>query len=96
MSLNYKGLLVKTIWVEYPDIESLYHKLNLEATSKSPDGGPLYTLPVIYDPSTGSTVSDSAAIAKYLDKTYPNTPVLFHKGTDAFQTAFLDAWHEIL
>jgi len=50
----------------------------------------MYTLPVIFDPSTGKTVSESFEIAQYLDKTYPDKPIL-PKGTKALQAAFLDA-----
>lgn len=45
-------------------------------------------MPVIRDPSTGTVVSDSQKIALYLDKTYPNTPLLFPHGTQTFQVAF--------
>ena len=40
--------------------------------------------------------SDSAEIAKYLDKTYPDTPKLFPQGSGALQEAFLDgAWSSV-
>lgn len=87
-ALNYKGLPLKTEWIEYPDIADLYPKLGIKATAQK-GGKPYYTLPVIHDPNTGSTISESAAIVKYLDKTYPQTPVLFPKGTDAFQAIFV-------
>lgn len=87
--MNIKGLLYKTEWVEAPDIESLCLKIGALPTSKKPDGRPLYTLPVIYDPFTKRAISESAAIAKYLDITYPTTPVLFPPGTDALQAVFL-------
>lgn len=44
---------------------------------------------MIYDPSTGTVVVDSYPIAKYLEKTYPDTPKLFPAGTDAFQAFFI-------
>lgn len=92
-ALNYKGLKYKTEWVEYPDIAGVVQKLGGKPTEKTPDGRDHYTLPVIYDPNTKKVVEDSAAIAKYLDETYPDTPKLFPAGTDAFQAAFLDfAW----
>ncbi|KAK0188375.1 hypothetical protein F5146DRAFT_663211 [Armillaria mellea] len=42
-------------------------------------------------PSTGALVSDSAAIAQYLDRTYPETPSVIPKGTDALHHAFTEA-----
>lgn len=35
-----------------------------------------YTVPVIKDPNTGAVVSDSHAIAKYLDEIYPDKPLI--------------------
>ena len=59
-------------------------------------GSPTYTLPVIYDPNTNKYVSESAAIAEYLDQTYTETPQLFPPGTAALQTAFVEmAWPSI-
>ncbi|KAK7690189.1 hypothetical protein QCA50_006840 [Cerrena zonata] len=86
--LAYKGLPFKTEWVEYPDIESLCKKLGAPPTWKNDDGSPLYTLPVIYDPSTKTVVEESFKIAKYLDKTYPNTPRLIPDNTAALQSGF--------
>ncbi|KAG5649664.1 hypothetical protein H0H81_002595 [Sphagnurus paluster] len=51
-----------------------------------------YTLPAIYDPSTDTTLAESASIAEYLDTTYPDTPRLFPPGTRALQYAFVDAF----
>ena len=52
----------------------------------------MYTFPAIVDPTTGAALADSAAIAHYLDATYPDTPRAFPAGTDtliaAFQAAF--------
>lgn len=95
-SLNYKGLSHKTEWVEFPDIEPLCKKLGLPPTRVPPTGPPNYTLPAIYDPNTKKYVVESAAIARYLDETYPETPLLFPPGTAALQTAFIDiAWPSI-
>lgn len=89
-SLNIKGLPYQTIWVEFPDIERLYEELNLKPASTTE---PFYTLPVIHDPSTNKTISDSVEIAHYLDATYPSTTQLFPPGSEAlqvldFRTAF--------
>ncbi|EMD40020.1 CsMn06 [Gelatoporia subvermispora B] len=94
-TLNFKGIPYKTIWVEYPDIASVCKEIGAEPTSIRPDG-PYYTLPVIHDPSTGKTISDSAAIARYLDKTYPDTPVVIPPETDALHAAFNFAFSEAI
>lgn len=90
-SLNYKGIPYKTEWVEYPDIEDLCKKIGAPATDKKADGRPHYTLPVIFDPSTGLAVADSILIAQYLDKQYPSTPKLLPQGTEVLQYAFFAA-----
>ncbi|ESK92680.1 hypothetical protein Moror_16013 [Moniliophthora roreri MCA 2997] len=89
-TLNYKGLAFRTIWVEYPDIEATCRKLGVLPTSTKPDGSPLYTFPVIHDPNTGVSISESLHIAEYLDKTYPDTPRVIAPGTRALQAAFID------
>ncbi|KAK0202353.1 hypothetical protein DFS33DRAFT_1275466 [Desarmillaria ectypa] len=89
--LNYKGIPYRTKWVEYPHIEALYKKLGAQASSTKDDGTPYYTLPLLHDHSTGALVSDSAAIARYLDKTYPETPIAIPAGTDALHYAFNEA-----
>ncbi|KAJ3486894.1 hypothetical protein NLJ89_g11766 [Agrocybe chaxingu] len=96
--LNYKRIPYKTEWVEYPDIEPLCKRVGIAPTSKKEDGSGRdhYTLPAIYDPSTGAYVSDSFAIAQYLDKTYPDTPRIFPGGTDGLQAAFEPAFRSNL
>jgi len=83
IALNYKGIPYKTEWVEYPEIEETLKKLGGAPTSKKKDGGDHYTLPAIYDSSTGKSVTDSMNIAIYLDEEYPDTPPLFPNGTHA-------------
>ncbi|KAI5834258.1 hypothetical protein K523DRAFT_294171 [Schizophyllum commune Tattone D] len=87
-ALNFKALPFRTEWVEYPDIEAKCKEVGAEPTGTR-DGKPLYTVPVIQDPSTGRVVSDGPKIAKYLDGTYPETPKLFPSGTEAKQTEVL-------
>lgn len=95
-ALNFKGIVYRTEWVEYPDIEALSKRIGAPPTGKWPDSTSYYSLPAIYDPSTKKAVSDSAEIAKYLDETYPDTPTLFPTGTVALQTLFLDwAWDNV-
>lgn len=87
---------MKTEWVEYTDIGALYKRLGVEPTAKRPDGSLYCSLPLIYDPSTKTHVSDSYQIALYLDKTYPDTPPLFPKGTLAFHQVFQATYYKIL
>jgi len=95
--LNYKGISYKTEWVEYPDIAEHSKKLGLKPTGKNPwDGTDYYTLPAIYDPSTGKYINDTWEIAVYLEKQYPDTPSLFYNNTHALQAAFLDAYNDSL
>ncbi|KAH9930239.1 uncharacterized protein B0H18DRAFT_873330 [Fomitopsis serialis] len=86
-ALNYKGIPYRTEWVEYTEIASLLTSLGVEA-SPSPIS---FTLPAIYDPRTGTAMMDSLKIARYLDETYPDTPVLLPPDTRVFQHAFQDA-----
>ena len=60
-------------------------------TSKYPDGSDVYTLPVLRDPNTGATITDSWNIAVYLDNTYPEKPV-FPKDTKGLISAFDTAY----
>ncbi|EPQ54411.1 hypothetical protein GLOTRDRAFT_76907 [Gloeophyllum trabeum ATCC 11539] len=90
-ALQLKGIPFKTVWVEFPDIESVCKSLGAPPTSVWPDGQPMYTLPVIKDPGTNTVLADSWAIAKYLDATYTARPPLIPEGTDGLQAAFSDA-----
>jgi len=89
-ALNIKGLPYRTVWVEYPDIEPLCKKIGAAKTNSL---SAAYTLPVIHDPAHNAVVSDSIEIARYLDKTYPDTIPLFPRGSQALQAAFQSA-HE--
>ncbi|GLB38801.1 putative glutathione S-transferase, N-terminal domain [Lyophyllum shimeji] len=95
-SLNYKGILYRTEWVEYPDIEATCKRIGAPYTEKREDGTPLYTLPAIHDPSTGVSLADSVLIAEYLDATYPDTPKLLPPGSRTIQHAFLAAYRLML
>ncbi|KAF9041079.1 hypothetical protein BDZ89DRAFT_1060370 [Hymenopellis radicata] len=88
-ALNYKGLPHQTVWVEYPDIADLYKKNGAEACEIK-NGAPHYTLPLLHDASTGKFVSDSTAIAQYLEATYPDTPRLFPEGSSPILARFRD------
>ncbi|KAI0366495.1 hypothetical protein BV20DRAFT_971836 [Pilatotrama ljubarskyi] len=71
-ALNYKRIPYKTAWVEYPDIAHTCQSIGIGPTGTWPDGTPMYTLPAIWDPSTGTALAGSLAIARYLDATYPD------------------------
>lgn len=88
-TLNYKGIPYRTEWIEYPEIAPLLTSLGVEA---NPPPTPFpFTLPAIYDPRTRIAMMDSIKIARYLDETYPDTPVLLPPETRVFQHAFQDA-----
>ncbi|KAF7297785.1 GST N-terminal domain-containing protein [Mycena kentingensis (nom. inval.)] len=99
-ALNFKSLPYQTTWVEYPDIEALYTEtLKIPPCQILRSGKPYYCLPVIYDPNTDTTISDSLRIADYLDKTYPTSGagLLFPGGapTRALQAGFIAAYDSV-
>jgi glutathione S-transferase len=87
-----KGLEYRTVFVDFPDIESLCIKLGAKPTGLKRDSSrsPRYTLPIIHDPRHGhEVISDSFAIAEYLNNTYSSTLKSFPSGTKALQAAFI-------
>ena len=74
--LNYKKLPYTTTWLEFPEIEPTATQIGAPPTGRKPDGSPFYTTPIIHDPNTNKTLSNSIDIARYLDDTYPDTLVL--------------------
>jgi len=91
LALAFKGLPYKTVWIEYPDIAAHCQKIGAKPTGTNDDGTPVYTLPVIRDPNTDAVVSDSYAIAEYLDANYATTRSLIPAGTEGFHAAFFSA-----
>lgn len=87
LALNYKQIPYKTVWVEFADVQAVGKRIGATPSTTYPDGTPRYTLPTIYDPNTGRTVSDSVAIAKYLDEQYSEHR-LFPDGTVDAQVEF--------
>jgi glutathione S-transferase len=61
--------------------------------NKSDGVTPHYTLPAIYDPITKTGLTDSLAIALYLDAKYPDTPKLIPEGTLTFHKAWGTAFN---
>jgi glutathione S-transferase len=88
-NLIYKRIPFETVWVAFADVESVSKEHGFAPTSTRPDGSPHYTLPAIRDQETGRAVTDSFAIAQYLDEKYPARPVI-PSGTESLQTAFVD------
>jgi glutathione S-transferase len=84
--LNYKKLPYKTVYLEFPDIEPEFKKLGIPPSGAP--GHPPYTCPSIIDHSNNTPMTDSYAIAEYLDAAYPDTPKVFPPGTEALQAAF--------
>ncbi|KAK7450584.1 hypothetical protein VKT23_012893 [Stygiomarasmius scandens] len=96
-SLNFKGIPYKTVWIEYPDIEKTLKELGIAASATKADGKtPHYTLPAIYDPSTKTGLTESLAIAEYLDKKYPDKPLLIPRGTTALHKAWITSLVPVL
>ena len=89
--LNYKQLPYKTVWLSFPDIEPTLSKLGAKTTVKHPEdpAKPYYTVPVILDENGDEPqlITDSLAIAIYLDEKYPEKPILPKKGV-ALEYAF--------
>lgn len=96
--LTFKGLPFQTVWLEFPDIKPFYEQHSLAPTTLLDIKGaptPVDTLPIIMDPNTNRLITDSFAIAQYLDEQYPDTPKVLPNNTAAlvhvFQTAFRNA-----
>lgn len=86
--LGHKGLPHEIIWVESRNIA-----VTMKGIGASPTAGERHTLPVIKDPNTGAVISDSHAIAKYLDEAYPDKPLIprgAHVLVQTFETLFIN------
>jgi glutathione S-transferase len=92
--LNYKRLRYRTVWVEFQDVERTLRHIGAPPSAMRPDGRPVYTLPVLVDPNTPTTLSNTNLIAEYLESTYPARPV-FPDGTRALQTLFVHYIQEV-
>ncbi|KAJ7136029.1 hypothetical protein C8R44DRAFT_869720 [Mycena epipterygia] len=94
-ALNFKRVHYRTEWVAFPDVASVRKKLGITPVEKLKDGSPMYTLPIIHDPSTGQFVGESFDIAVYLDKTFTDGPSLFPPSTTALQAGFNEQTAEV-
>jgi glutathione S-transferase len=72
--LRYKGLPYEIVNVKYTEIAAKAKEIGAGPTLTVPEDK--FTVPFIKDSKTGTVVSDSTAIAEYLDKTYPETPAV--------------------
>ncbi|KZV76635.1 hypothetical protein PENSPDRAFT_646077, partial [Peniophora sp. CONT] len=86
-ALNIKGLKYNTEWLSFAAIEPKMKELGLGPHAT---GATKYTVPTIYDPKTKKVITESFAIAKYLDEAYPDTPRLVAPGTAGLHQAFLE------
>ncbi|KAH0578780.1 hypothetical protein J132_10719 [Termitomyces sp. J132] len=90
--LNYKRLRYQTVWIEFPDVEARMRSIGAPPSSARTDGRPIYTLPVIVDPTRNpmkpEIISNTNYIAEYLEAAYPARPV-FPEGSRAMQTLFV-------
>ncbi|KAE8151338.1 hypothetical protein BDV25DRAFT_152797 [Aspergillus avenaceus] len=84
LALNFKAVPFSTTWVPLPEVSNVRKSLKVPAIRKFADGTDFYTLPIIEDPNTNSTVGDSFDIAEHLQKKYPNS------GSDLFPPQKLD------
>ena len=79
MALAHKGLAVETVPWRFTEKDKL---------PKPNDG----RVPVIID--DGQVVHDSSSIAEYLEKRYPDRPLLFGRDTGQALTRFVQNWTE--
>ena len=86
--LNYKGIPHKTEWVEFPDIAKVAKRIGAPHTFLRRGGEPLYTVPILRDPTTDQCLAGSLQIALNLERLYPHSPKLFPPGTEDQITDF--------
>ncbi|KDQ17833.1 hypothetical protein BOTBODRAFT_105044 [Botryobasidium botryosum FD-172 SS1] len=95
-ALNYKRLPYRTIYLPYPEIAPTLRGLGLQPL-EGQVGWRAFTLPVIIDPTPSGPpkiIRDSAAIAQYLDATYPDHErPLYPGGSHALQALFCHHFH---
>ncbi|KAL9096881.1 MAG: hypothetical protein Q9165_000845 [Trypethelium subeluteriae] len=71
--LNYKRIPYVTVFIEFPDIEPTLKGLGLTPSHSA--SGSKYTVPAIQHTPTNTYIMDSAAIAPFLESTYPDPAV---------------------
>jgi glutathione S-transferase len=88
--LNIKGIPYRTVWLDLIDVQSAIKDLGAPSTAEV-FGKEFYSIPTIYDPSTGQAVTESQKILEYLEVQYPDSPTLFPRDTRALQVAFIES-----
>jgi glutathione S-transferase len=73
LALNFKRVPFKTTWVDIPSIASVRKSLNCPATRRLDDGSDFYTLPVLHDPTSSTTLGDTVDIANHLASAFPDS-----------------------
>ncbi|EAU85742.1 hypothetical protein CC1G_04959 [Coprinopsis cinerea okayama7 len=91
-SLNFNKIPFVTRWLDFVEVQPLCLAIGAKPTRKRPDGSDMYTLPVIYDPTTKKAVSESLAIVEYLDRQYPQSPRVIPDITQGLVRAFVHAF----
>ncbi|KAJ3526218.1 hypothetical protein NMY22_g10251 [Coprinellus aureogranulatus] len=101
-ALNFKKVPFTTVFLDFIDVDGVCQRIGAEPTIRyKPPGSDeekvIYTVPVIYDPKTGRVVSESLAIAEYLDAAYPapEYPALIKPGSKGLLRAFAAALDRI-
>ncbi|KAJ6628335.1 hypothetical protein B0H10DRAFT_1905005 [Mycena sp. CBHHK59/15] len=96
--LNYKRLRYRTVWVDFPDIEVTLRSIGAPPSSFRSDGAPIYTLPIIIDPTRNPKaphiLANTNNIAEYLEASYPARPI-FPEGSRALQSLFVHYIQEV-
>ena len=72
-ALNFKRLPFTTNFIDILSIASVRKGLNCAATRTLDDGSDYYTLPVLHDPSTNTTLGDTVDIANHLASAFPES-----------------------
>ncbi|KAH7909033.1 hypothetical protein BJ138DRAFT_1136819 [Hygrophoropsis aurantiaca] len=77
--LRRQGLPFRTEWVEYPDVARVMQNIGAKQSTI---------------PNTGATVTESFAIAEYLDKTYPEKPMAEVLNPRSREEGYEKKWEE--
>ncbi|KAJ8092506.1 hypothetical protein PM082_023759 [Marasmius tenuissimus] len=85
--LRYKNLRYEIVPIGLTDIERVAKELGAAPTITF--SSTKYTVPFIKDSTTGKVISDSSAIAQYLDEAYPDTPPVVPADSLILQRIFL-------
>lgn len=88
LALNFKNVSYRTEWIDHPVIKRVRDSLGVPPVSFGSNGTPVYTLPILDDPSTGVRLGDSFDISVYLDDQYPSRTRLMPPGSKSLMAAF--------